>query len=79
MKKILYVIAALLLMCGSCNETNEKDRYVKIGESYDGEIYTDLETGDSIIIGGYVDEESNAKLSDLIKDSLNIIANGNTN
>ena len=79
MKKILYVIVGLLLMCGSCNETNEKDRDVKIGESYDGEIYTDLETGDSIIIGGYVDEESNAKLSDLIKDSLNIIANGNTN
>ena len=79
MKKILYVIAALLLIFVSCKNQNEKDRYIKIGENSDGEIYTDLETGDSIIIGGYIDEEANAKLSDLIKDSLNIIANGNTN
>lgn len=50
MKKILYVIAALLLMCGSCNETNEKERYTKI----DNSIYIDLQTGDTILIE-YVD------------------------
>lgn len=50
MKKILYVIAALLLMCGSCNEANEKERYTKI----DNSIYIDLQTGDTILIE-YVD------------------------
>lgn len=50
MKKILYVIAALLLMCGSCNETNEKERYTKI----DNSTYIDLQTGDTILIE-YVD------------------------
>jgi len=50
MKKILYVIAALLLMCGSCNETNEKERYTKI----DNSKYIDLQTGDTILIE-YVD------------------------
>lgn len=50
MKKILYVIAVLLLMCGSCNETNEKERYTKI----DNSICIDLQTGDTILIE-YVD------------------------
>lgn len=50
MKKILYVIAALLLMCGSCNEVNEEERYTKI----DNSTYIDLQTGDTILIE-YVD------------------------
>ena len=50
MKKILYVIAALLLMCESCNEVNEEERYTKI----DNSTYIDLQTGDTILIE-YVD------------------------
>lgn len=50
MKKILYFIALLLLLCGSCNyeqdeNGNEKTRYLKISDSK----CIDLYTGDTVL------------------------------